>query len=59
MPIPERTVSHWAMRWREMAVEERDRLSADEEYRLAVRTSQLLHDAIDQMQGKEDPGKYE
>jgi hypothetical protein len=58
MSIPERTVSRWAMRWREMAAEEGDRILTEEDYRLAVRTSQLLHDALDQMEGKEDLWKY-
>ncbi len=58
MSIPERTVSRWAGRWREMAAEEGDRILTDEDYRLAVRTSQLLHDALDQMEGKEDLWKY-
>jgi hypothetical protein len=58
MRVPERTVSRWAMRWRQMAAEEGDRLLTDEDYRLAVRTSQLLHDALDQMEGKEDLWKY-
>ena len=58
MSIPERTVSRWAGRWRQMAAEEGDRLITDEDYRLAVRTSQLLHDALDQMEGKEDLWKY-
>ena len=54
MSLPERTVSRWAMRWREMAVEERDKLLTEEDYRLAVKTSQLLHDALDQMEGREE-----
>ena len=56
--IPERTVSRWAMRWREMAAQEGDRLLTEEDYRLAVRTSQLLHDALDQMEGRDDLHKY-
>ncbi len=58
MSLPERTVSRWAMRWRQMAAEEGDRILTEEDYRLAVRTSQLLHDALDQMEGKEDLWKY-
>lgn len=58
LSIPERTVSRWAGRWRQMAAEEGDRILTDEDYRLAVRTSQLLHDALDQMEGKEDLWKY-
>ncbi len=58
MAIPERTCQRWAMRWREMAAEEGDKILTDEDYRLAVRTSQLLHDALDQMEGKEDLWKY-
>ncbi len=58
MSIPERTCQRWAMRWREMAAEEGDKILTDEDYRLAVRTSQLLHDALDQMEGKEDLWKY-
>ena len=50
LEIPERTVSHWAQRWREIAAEEGDRILTDEDYRLALRTSQLLHDALDQME---------
>jgi hypothetical protein len=41
-----------------MAAEEGDKILTDEDYRLAVRTSQLLHDALDQMEGKEDLWKY-
>ncbi len=58
MSIPERTCQRWAMRWRQMAAEEGDKILTDEDYRLAVRTSQLLHDALDQMEGKEDLWKY-
>lgn len=58
MSLPERTVSRWALRWREMAADEGDKLLTDEDYRLAVRTSQLLHDALDQMEGREDLWKY-
>ncbi len=58
MAIPERTCQRWAVRWRQMAAEEGDKILTDEDYRLAVRTSQLLHDALDQMEGKEDLWKY-
>jgi hypothetical protein len=41
-----------------MAAEEGDKILTDDDYRLAVRTSQLLHDALDQMEGKDDLWKY-
>ena len=56
--LPERTVQHWGQRWREIAEEEGDKILTDEDYRLSIRTSQLIHDALDQMEGRDDLWKY-
>ena len=58
LEIPERTVSHWALRWREIAAEEGDKTLSDEDYRLSIRVGELIHEALDQMEGREDLYKY-
>ena len=45
--IPERTVNFWALRLRQIASNETDRDLLDDDYRLALRTGELLHDALD------------
>ena len=58
LEIPERTVSHWALRWREIAAEEGDKELSDEDYRLSLRVGELIHEALDQLEGREDLYKY-
>lgn len=58
LQLPERTVQNWALRWRQIAAEEGDRILTDEDYRLAVRTSHLIHDALDQLEGRPDTYKH-
>ena len=45
--FPERTVAHWMMRWREIAAQEGDRELLDRDYRVAIRSDELIHDAYD------------
>lgn len=44
--LPERTVSRWALRWRE-ATDGDDSLLADEDTRIALRAGELIHDWLD------------
>lgn len=45
--IPDRTVAHWMMRWREIAHEEGDRELLDRDYRTAIRADELINDGMD------------
>lgn len=58
LKLPERTVQHWAQRWRRIAAEEGDRILTDDDYRLALRVGELIHDALDQMVDRDDLYKY-
>ena len=48
--VPARTAQLWAKRFREIAAEEGDREIIDEDYRLAQRSSYLIHDAYDSIE---------
>ena len=48
--VPARTAQLWAKRFRQIAAEEGDREIIDEDYRLALRSSQLIHDAYDSIE---------
>lgn len=51
--ISERTVRTWCQRFRQIATEQDDRELIDEDYRLALRYSAILHDAADYIQADE------
>ena len=56
--VPARTAQLWARRFREIAAEEGDREIIDEDYRLALRSSQLIHDAYDSIEEEGNAAKH-
>ncbi len=56
--VPARTAQLWAKRFREIAAEEGDREIIDEDYRLALRSSQLIHDAYDSIEEEGNAAKH-
>lgn len=56
--IPSRTVSSWYERWREVARETEDKELYDDDYRICRKSSGLIFDGLDQLQGRDDVYKY-
>jgi hypothetical protein len=56
--LPERTVQSWAARLRQIAVEQDDRELLDEDYRLALRSSALIHNAYDTIEESGEEHKH-
>ena len=56
--VPARTAQLWAKRFRQIAAEEGDREIIDEDYRLALRSSQLIHDAYDSIEEEGNAAKH-
>lgn len=54
--LSERTVQFWASRFRQIALNEDDKTLIDEDYRIALRYSELLHLAADYI-GEDDTGE--
>lgn len=54
--LPARTVQHWRQRWRQIAAEEDDPKLLEEDYRIALRYSELLHLAADHI-GEDESGE--
>ena len=56
--IPERTAQFWAARMRQVAANETDRELLDEDYRIALRTGDLIQDALDIIQEDGSAAKH-
>lgn len=54
--IPKRTVNAWAQRMRQIAIEQDDKTIYDEDYRIVLRTGEMIHDALDDL--AEQPDKH-
>lgn len=56
--IPERTVSFWALRMRQIAAEEGDREIVDEDYRIIRRSQDLIQDGLDNIHESGEAHKH-
>ena len=56
--IPDRTVSNWFERWRAVARETEDRELYDDDYRIARKSGGIIHEGLDQLQGRDDVYKF-
>ena len=53
--LPVRTVQTWASEQRQMALEEDDRIIADQDYHLVIRTGELIQDALEELAESDQP----
>ncbi len=53
--LPIRTVQTWASEQRQMALEEDDRIIADQDYHLVIRTGELIQDALEELAASDQP----
>ena len=56
--IPGSTVGNWFQRWRVVGRETEDRELYDDDYRIARKAGGIIHEGLDQLQGRDDVYKF-